>query len=326
MADGNNGETPAPQRPKLNLKPRDPNAAARIEAERQQSIDGKVRNTDDAKSPPLTQRSMPSLSRIDHHRNPIPPDYIQSPFGAAKPREVIIATREGKSEEDILKEEVKKEKLHLRLNAQQLEEKREQEAAVKEIEDQIAAEEDAAKKEVLLVELSARETKLNSLMERFAKITLEAAMSGEAPRVSQLRRQQMEGAVAVGVGVGGALGTMPHPPLPTQQPQQQGFPGYYPAGGQQQQQSQQYNPRYNPTQQYAGPNQPRGGGASGYQQRGGFDHYNAGGRSYVPRGGGSGGGSRGGRGGGGRGGVPDWAKEEYAGGPPGGGGGVGVAL
>lgn len=39
---------------------------------------------------------------------------MQSPFGAAKPREVVIATRVGKTEEDVLKEEVKKEKLHVR--------------------------------------------------------------------------------------------------------------------------------------------------------------------------------------------------------------------
>jgi hypothetical protein len=39
---------------------------------------------------------------------------VQSPFGAAKPREVVIATRVGKTEEDVLKEEVKKEKLHVR--------------------------------------------------------------------------------------------------------------------------------------------------------------------------------------------------------------------
>ncbi len=35
-------------------------------------------------------------------------------FGAAKPREAILASREGKREEDILKEDVKKEKVHVR--------------------------------------------------------------------------------------------------------------------------------------------------------------------------------------------------------------------
>jgi hypothetical protein len=38
---------------------------------------------------------------------------LQNPFGDAKPREAIIASRVGKTEEEILKEEVKKEKLHV---------------------------------------------------------------------------------------------------------------------------------------------------------------------------------------------------------------------
>jgi hypothetical protein len=39
---------------------------------------------------------------------------MQSLFGAAKPRELVIAQRVGKSEEEILKEEVQKDKLHVR--------------------------------------------------------------------------------------------------------------------------------------------------------------------------------------------------------------------
>ena len=197
--------------------------------------------------------------------------------------------------------------MQLRLNASQLEEKRAHEAAVKEIEDQVAAEEDAAKKEVLRVELAARETKLNSLMERFAKVTLEAAMSGEAPRVSQLRRQQLEaagGAPVPHAAPGGGYGQGPPPAAGT--------------GGH-------YNPRYNPTQQYAGSNNNQRGGYNQQQPtRGGFEHYNAGGRSYVPRGGGRGGAGGNGGGRGGRGGaLPEWAREEYPPAAPVGGGGGG---
>lgn len=47
-----------------------------------------------------------------------------NPFGAAKPREAILAIRTGKTEEEILKEAVKAERLKLRLNAEQLEEKK----------------------------------------------------------------------------------------------------------------------------------------------------------------------------------------------------------
>ena len=39
---------------------------------------------------------------------------MQSPFGEAKPREVVIAQREGKAEDEVLKEEVKREKLRVR--------------------------------------------------------------------------------------------------------------------------------------------------------------------------------------------------------------------
>lgn len=41
---------------------------------------------------------------------PLPP---QNPFGAAKPREAVIAEKLGKTEEEVLKEEVSKEKLHV---------------------------------------------------------------------------------------------------------------------------------------------------------------------------------------------------------------------
>lgn len=47
--------------------------------------------------------------------------------GAAKPRELVIAERTGKTEEEILKEAVKKERPKLRLNAEQLEQRREAE-------------------------------------------------------------------------------------------------------------------------------------------------------------------------------------------------------
>ena len=144
------------ERPRLNLKPRNPETAAKLEAERQAAI------------------------------------AARSPFGSARPRESVIASRVGKSEEDILKEEVQKDKLHLRLNAKQNEERKAHEAAVNEVEDQIAAEEDEGKRDVLRVELLARQEKLDALMEQFAKATLDSALSGEAPRVSEMRRKQQQ--------------------------------------------------------------------------------------------------------------------------------------
>ena len=41
----------------------------------------------------------------------------QNPFGAAKPREAVLANRSGKSEREILLEEVQKEKLKVRAPA-----------------------------------------------------------------------------------------------------------------------------------------------------------------------------------------------------------------
>ena len=41
----------------------------------------------------------------------------QNPFGAAKPREAVLANRSGKTESEILQEEVAKEKLKVLLTA-----------------------------------------------------------------------------------------------------------------------------------------------------------------------------------------------------------------
>lgn len=40
---------------------------------------------------------------------------MQNPFGQAKPRESILAGRSGRKEEDILKDELSKERLNVRL-------------------------------------------------------------------------------------------------------------------------------------------------------------------------------------------------------------------
>lgn len=41
--------------------------------------------------------------------------YLQNPFGQAKPRESILAGRSGKKEEDILKDELSKDRLRVML-------------------------------------------------------------------------------------------------------------------------------------------------------------------------------------------------------------------
>jgi hypothetical protein len=71
-------DAPPAGRPRLVLKPRDDSAAAKLAAERAAT----------AKA---------------------------SPFGAARPREAILADRLGKSEKDVVAEEAAKDKLHVRV-------------------------------------------------------------------------------------------------------------------------------------------------------------------------------------------------------------------
>eukprot|EP00879_Flechtneria_rotunda_P004671 GHRR01004933.1.p1 GENE.GHRR01004933.1~~GHRR01004933.1.p1 ORF type:complete len:299 (+),score=89.26 GHRR01004933.1:92-988(+) len=141
-----------PRRPRLNLKPRDETAAKQLELNR--SASGK------------------------------------NPFGDAKPREAVLASRTGKSETEILVEEVKAEKPKLRLNAQQLEDKRAAEAAVAEVQELLAAEPDEAAQAGIREELAARQAQLDELMAGFEKLALEAAAKGEFARPSEWRRQQ----------------------------------------------------------------------------------------------------------------------------------------
>ncbi|KAL6772001.1 hypothetical protein ACKKBG_A28595 [Auxenochlorella protothecoides x Auxenochlorella symbiontica] len=238
-----------PARPRLNLKPRDPEAVARMEAERQASI-GK------------------------------------SPFGNAKPREAVIAGRVGKTEEEVLREEVKSTyKLHLRLSPSQLDEKKAQEAVIRQAEETAEAEEDAEKKAELNSEVAVQKEKLAELLGGFEKLALETAMSGSGPRMSSLRRAQAEAAAAAGQYDSAAGGNRYHPtqgygPPPDAvagAPPSRGFPnGQYGAAGRAPPRSQGF-PEY---QQQAG-HGARGGeyqearqGRSQYQeprQQGGAD-------------------------------------------------------
>lgn len=196
----------APQRPRLNLKARNPDAAAKLDEERKAK----------AKA---------------------------SPFGEAKPRETVIAARVGKTEEEVLLEEVKKDKLHLRLSSEQFEERRAAEAAIKDVEEEIEVEEDADKRATLTAELQSRKDKLDALLDGFEKLALEKAQSGQAPRVS-LMRQDQEAAMG---GAGGGR----------YQPMRDGAPGDGGGGG--------------GSAGFPGYGAPRGGGFSegGYQQGGG---------------------------------------------------------
>ncbi|KAL3140073.1 hypothetical protein ABBQ38_004353 [Trebouxia sp. C0009 RCD-2024] len=143
----------APQRRKLNLKPRDENAASKAEAEKTSS------------------RS--------------------NPFGAAKPRETVLAAKLGKKEEDILKEELSKDRINLRLDPEQNDQKRAAEEAVKEVEDELEAETDESKLEALKAEVAGRKEKLSTLIDGFQKMAMEKAKAGGGMRPSERRAQQM---------------------------------------------------------------------------------------------------------------------------------------
>lgn len=242
MSDGGHAEA---QRPRLNLKPRDPNAAKQLELQRQAS--GK------------------------------------NPFGDAKPREAVLASRTGKSENEILAEEVKSEKPKLRLNAQQLDEKRAAEAAVEEINELIDAATSESSKEQLQEELTARQAKLDELMAGFEKLALEAAKSGEFVRPSERRRQLLE-SQGSGNGIPGLMAGG------TGDPYRDAAGGYDPRGG-----AEGY--RGGGRGGYGG----GGGGGGSYREAGGYRDGRPGG-GYGGGGGGSGsyerrGGAFGGRGG-----------------------------
>ncbi|KAJ9512804.1 hypothetical protein QJQ45_028995 [Haematococcus lacustris] len=135
--------TDPPVRRKLNLKPRDENAAQKAEEAR--------------------------LARSG-----------SNPFGAALPREAVLAHRTGKTEQSILREEGRREQLRLRLTPQQAEEKEGLEALVKEAKSQVLAAESApeAEQAALKQQLESRQAALDNLIDQFAKAALLAAEKG----------------------------------------------------------------------------------------------------------------------------------------------------
>lgn len=194
---GNNGDSQQPipqQRRRLNLKPRDDKRAAELQR----------------KSSLLTATS--------------------SLFGDSKPREAIIADRDGKTEEEVVREEVRKERLQLRLPPEQNQERLSSQAAVAEIEEQMKQETDERKRIILKAELVARQQKLDKLLERFAKEGLSEGekLTGQRERYKPTRNSIDGARVNVGMadsmipGVGGGF----HRP-----PKHLMYPNQYVAGG-----------------------------------------------------------------------------------------------
>lgn len=83
---------------------------------RKTSLDGKGTRCDDQGDLYVPSRAAATASLVLALAKPTPPlpARAQSPFGNAKPREAVIAGRVGKTEEEVLKEEVKSTyKLHV---------------------------------------------------------------------------------------------------------------------------------------------------------------------------------------------------------------------
>ncbi|KAK9810780.1 hypothetical protein WJX73_006653 [Symbiochloris irregularis] len=162
--------SPPRERPRLNLKPRD-ETAAKAAAERSASSKA-------------------------------------SPFGAAKPREAVLATRLGTDERSVLAEELKKERLNLRLNKDQVEQREQAEAGIQELKTSIHQEDDAEKQAALKEELTSREQKLEEMLDGFQKLAVEQAKSGEGVRPSDRRRQLEQRMLQQGSGeTGGHYGS-----------------------------------------------------------------------------------------------------------------------
>eukprot|EP01018_Ginkgo_biloba_P019985 Gb_11731 [translate_table: standard] len=113
-----------------------------------------------------------------------------NPFGDARPREQVIAEREGKQETEVLREQAKKDwKFTITLTEAQREEKKAAEAelayATKELED----ERDSARAKVLQEEVESKERKLNELLESFERMVVQTPQSGIIRRPSERRRE-----------------------------------------------------------------------------------------------------------------------------------------
>ncbi|CAM6007048.1 unnamed protein product [Sphagnum balticum] len=106
-----------------------------------------------------------------------------NPFGAARPREQVIAEREGKKETEVLKEQAHKEwKPNLVLTEQQREEKKAAEAELAFSKSELEKEVDPVKSKFLREEVIAMEKRLDELLLSFEKIAVQTAQSGGARR------------------------------------------------------------------------------------------------------------------------------------------------
>uniref|UniRef100_A0A0C9S7Y2 TSA: Wollemia nobilis Ref_Wollemi_Transcript_7299_1760 transcribed RNA sequence n=1 Tax=Wollemia nobilis TaxID=56998 RepID=A0A0C9S7Y2_9CONI len=127
-----------------------------------------------------------------------------NPFGNARPREQVIAEREGKQETEVLKEQAKKDwKSSIKLTEAQREEKKAVEAELLYAKKELEEETDPVRAKLLQDEVESKESKLNELLESFEKMAIQSPQSGMGRRPSDRRRDDDRMQPAYGGSVGG---------------------------------------------------------------------------------------------------------------------------
>ncbi|OAE33028.1 hypothetical protein AXG93_1913s1300 [Marchantia polymorpha subsp. ruderalis] len=129
-----------------------------------------------------------------------------NPFGAARPREQVIAEREGKKETEVLREQAQKEwKPSIVLSESQREEKKAVEAELAFAKSELKKEVDPVKSKLMKEEVANMEKKLEELLASFEKMAVQTAQTGGLRRPYEKRRDD-ERLPAAALPVGGGYG------------------------------------------------------------------------------------------------------------------------
>lgn len=135
-----------------------------------------------------------------------------NPFGNARPREQVIAEREGKPETEVLREQAKKDwKSSMRFTEAQREEKKAAEAELLYAKKELEEEKDPGRAKFLQNEVESKEGKLNELLESFEKMAIQSPQSAMVRRPSDRRRDDDRLSSAYVGSAGGRVGGSGHP-------------------------------------------------------------------------------------------------------------------
>ena len=112
-------------------------------------------------------------------------------FGAAKPREAVLAERAGVREEDVLAKEAASEDLKIRLTPEQSRIKRDAEAEIEGLRKQVDEVQDVSERARVVAEIDQKERELEEMMRQFEEMAVQNAREGkyQVGRGSALRGQ-----------------------------------------------------------------------------------------------------------------------------------------